>query len=42
MMLSGGGAALSVVQFPMLGLGIAVGGGVLCGISAWRLVVAQF
>lgn len=41
MMLSGGGAALSVVQFPMLGLGIAIAGGLLCGVSTWRLIVAQ-
>lgn len=39
MMVSGGGAALSVVHAPMLGLGIALGGGVLCGVGGWRMIV---
>lgn len=41
MMLSGGGAALSVLQNPKLGLGIAVAGGVLCWLGAWRLIVTR-
>lgn len=39
MMLSGGGAALSVVDAPMVGLAIALGGGVLCGVGGWRMIV---
>jgi hypothetical protein len=39
MMVSGGGAALSVVHAPMVGLGIALGGGVLCGVGGWRMIV---
>ena len=39
MMLSGGGAALSVVHAPMVGLGIALGGGVLCAVGGWRMIV---
>jgi len=39
MMLSGGGAALSMVHAPMVGLGIALGGGVLCGVGGWRMIV---
>jgi len=39
MMASGGGAALSVVHAPMVGLGLALGGGVLCGIGGWRMIV---
>ena len=39
MMASGGGAALSVVHAPMVGLGIALGGGVLCGVGGWRMIV---
>ncbi|MDR9428141.1 MAG: hypothetical protein RI538_03605 [Salibaculum sp.] len=41
MMLSGGGAALSVVLDPMTGLGIALGGGVLCGVGAWRMILGR-
>ncbi len=41
MMLSGGGAALAVVLDPAVGLGIALGGGVLCGIGGWRMIVGQ-
>lgn len=41
MMLSGGGAALSVVHDPMVGLGIALGGGVLCGVGGWRMIVGS-
>jgi hypothetical protein len=39
MMASGGGAALSVVHAPMVGLSIALGGGVLCGVGGWRMIV---
>jgi hypothetical protein len=39
MMLSGGGAALSAVHAPMVGLGIALGGGVLCAVAGWRMIV---
>ena len=39
MMLSGGGAALSVVDAPVVGLAIALGGGVLCGVGGWRMIV---
>jgi NADH:ubiquinone oxidoreductase subunit 6 (subunit J) len=39
MMMSGGGAALSVVHAPMVGLGIALGGGVLCAVGGWRMIV---
>ena len=39
MMLSGGGAALSAVYEPMIGLGIALGGAVLCGVAGWRMIV---
>lgn len=41
MMLSGGGAALSIVHDPMVGLGIALGGGVLCGVGGWRMIVGS-
>jgi len=40
-MLSGGGAALSAVQAPKIGLAIALGGGVLCGVGAWRMILGQ-
>jgi len=39
MMASGGGAALSAVHAPIVGLGIALGGGVLCGVGGWRMIV---
>jgi hypothetical protein len=39
MMLSGGGAALSAVHAPMIGLGIALGGGVLCSVGGWGMIV---
>lgn len=39
MMASGGGAALSAVHAPMIGFGIALGGGVLCGVGGWRMIV---
>lgn len=38
MMLSGGGAALSALNDPMIGLGIALGGSVLCGVGGWRMI----
>jgi hypothetical protein len=38
-MLSGGGAALSVVQAPMVGVGIALGGGVPCGVGGLRMIL---
>jgi NADH:ubiquinone oxidoreductase subunit 6 (subunit J) len=39
MMLSGGGAALTAVNDPVIGLGIALGGGVLCGVGGWRMII---
>ena len=39
MMLSGGGAALTAVHDPMIGLGIALGGGVFCGVGGWRMII---
>jgi len=39
MMASGGGAALSAVHAPMIGFGLALGGGVLCGFSGWRMII---
>lgn len=39
MMVSGGGAALSAVHAPMIGFGIALGGGVLCSVGGWRMIV---
>jgi len=39
MMLAGGGAALSGVHAPLVGLGVALGGGVLCGVGGWRMIV---
>ncbi|MDF0603568.1 hypothetical protein P1J78_22820 [Psychromarinibacter sp. C21-152] len=41
MMLAGGGATLSAVYPPMIGLGIAIGGGVLCCVGGWRLIVGS-
>lgn len=41
MMLSGGGAAWSAVQDPMIGLYTTLAGGVLCAIGVWRLIVLR-
>ncbi len=38
---SGGGAALSTTLAPLVGLGVALGGGVLCGVAGWRLIVLR-